>query len=157
MLGLLEEYAAMNFIRCMLKIAMLVPFILVNWKDCAFHRLLCLYVFCLCVPAIFIVNFVAYQNVLMDNVMFAEEICWISRKWTATFGGTKAQNKELEECDEADEEDQADCEAQLDQCPVLPGGMLKALFVITPLIVVCNIHFAFVLYTHWKNSVLPED
>ena len=89
--------------------------------------------------------------------MFAEEICWFSKKWTATFGGTKDQNEAQEECDEADEEDQADCEANLDQCPVLPGGVMKVMFVITPIIVVLNIHFAFVLYTHWKNSVLPED
>ena len=58
----------------------------------------------------------------------------------------------MEECNEADEEDQAECEANLDQCPVLPGGAAKTLFVITPLIIVINLHFAFVLYAHTQNA-----
>ena len=156
-IGLLEEYAAMNFIRCAIKIALLVPFVMMFVNDCAFHRQLCLYLFCLCVPLIFIVNTVAYQNILVDNVMFAEEFCGFSKWWVATFGGSKAENEAQEECNEADEEDQADCEANLDQCPILPGGILKVLFVITPLVCLINIHFAFVLYTHWKNARLPES
>ena len=89
--------------------------------------------------------------------MYAEEFCWMSKKWVATFGGTKAQNEEIEECNEADEDEQADCEANLDQCPILPGGVMKVVFVITPIVVIMNIHFAFVLYVHWKNARLPAN
>ena len=32
--------------------------------------------------------------------------------------------------------------------------MLKVFLVVTPLVIILNIHFAFVLYTHWKNSRL---
>ena len=81
----------------------------------------------------------------------------MSKKWTAEFGGTKEQNAEIEECNEADSEDQAECEANLDQCPVLPGGAMKILFVITPLIIVINMHFAWVLYTHWKRAPLGKS
>ena len=84
-------------------------------------------------------------------------MCAFSKWWVKTFGGDKEQNEAQEECAEGDEEEQAECEANLDQCPILPGGVLKALFVITPIVVIVNIHFAFVLYTHWKNSRLPEE
>ena len=72
------------------------------------------------------------------------------------MGGDKEQNEEQEECNEADEEDQASCEANLDQCPVLPGGAMKILFVITPLIVIINIHFAYVLYTHYDRRKMYD-
>ena len=36
--GLLEEYAAPNVIRIMLKVAGLVPFFMMLAKDCAWHR-----------------------------------------------------------------------------------------------------------------------
>ena len=34
---------------------------------------------------------------------------------------------------------------------------MKVLFVITPIVVIFNVHFAFVLFTHYKNSSLPEN
>ena len=83
----------MNFVRCMLKLAMMVPFVLMFWQDCAFHRQLCLYLFCLCVPIIFIVNFVSYQNILIDNALFADQACKFSKWWTATFGGDKEHDE----------------------------------------------------------------
>ena len=66
------------------------------------------------------------------------------------FGSEKDQE---EECAENDD----DCEAAKDQCPVLPGGVLKVLFIITPIVVIVNVHFMFVLYTHWQNSRLHPD
>ena len=54
--------------------------------------------FCLGIPAIFITNLLMYQNILADNVAFAGEVCWMSKKWTATFGGTKEENEAQEEC-----------------------------------------------------------
>ena len=156
-LGLLEEYAAFNLFRFICKVAVVVPFAMMLFQDTAFNRLLALLMFCICIPLIFVINFLAYQNVLVDNVMFAEEICGFSKFWIKTFGGSKEENEAQQECNEADEEDQAACEADLDQCPILPGGVLKVLFVITPIVVIMNIHIAFVLYTHWKNSCLPED
>ena len=152
-IGLLEEYAAPNYIRMALKIAALVPFFMMLYKDCAFHRQLYLYLFCLTVPAIAIVNLVAYQNILVNNVAFAAQFCWLSQKFMAE---SQEEREAREECeDNGDEND--DCEAGRDQCPALPGGMLKALFIITPLVVIINIHFAFVLYTHWRNARLPEN
>ena len=78
--------------------------------------------------------------------------------------GTESREDQAaeEECEEGNEDqnsaDQDDCEAQKDQCPVLPGGALKVLFVITPIVVIVNVHFAFVLYTHYKNSKRgPEE
>ena len=156
-LGLLEEYAAFNVLRFCAKVAVVVPFVIMIFQDTAFNRLLALLMFCIGVPLIFVINFLAYGNILVDNVMFAEEFCGASKLWVKTFGGSKEENEAQEECNEADEEDQADCEANLDQCPILPGGVLKVLFVITPVIVIVNVHIAFVLYTHWKNSCLPED
>ena len=155
LLGFLEELSKPNIVRMGFKLAAVVPFIMMMVKDCAWHRQLFLYLFCLCMPAIFITNLVMYQNILADNVSFAGEMCWFSKKWVATVGGTKEENEAQEECNQADEEDQEDCEANLDQCPILPGGVLKALFVITPIVVIMNVHFAFVLFTHWKNSRMP--
>jgi len=156
-LSLLEEFAAPNFIRAALKVAVLVPFLMMYVKDTAMHRWLVLNVFCLVIPLIAIVNLIAYQNILIDNVAGATQLCWLSKKWTHFFGSER-DKVEADPCDTNDNEENADeCAAEADQCPVLPGGMLKVLFVITPIIVVMNIHFAFVLYTHWKNSRLPES
>jgi len=70
------------------------------------------------------------------------------------MGGDKEFEESQNECNDADEDEQQDCEANLDQCPALPGGAFKVLFVITPIILVLNVHFAFVLFTHYKNSSL---
>ena len=59
-LGLLAEMHAPNFFRVMLKVAGLVPFFMMLAKDCGFHRQLFLYLFCLTMPAIAIVNLIAY-------------------------------------------------------------------------------------------------
>ena len=56
-----------------------------------------------------------------------------------------------------DEPVKGPCELPDDPCPLAPGGALKVLLFITPAIVILNIHFAFVLYTHWKNSSLPKE
>ena len=56
--------------------------------------------------------------------------------------------------DEDDDEEEMDCEAEEAQCPVLPGGIVKVLFILTPVLLIVNIHYAFVLYTHWKNARL---
>ena len=151
-----EEYWAFNQIRVMLKVAMLVPFVMTFVVDCSFHRMLCLYLFGLCMPLIAICNLFMYGNILVSNVLFADQICWLSKKWTKEMGGDKEQNEAQEECNEADEEDQADCEANLDQCPVLPGGAAKVLLVITPLVLLVNLHFMYVLYTHYKRASLPK-
>ena len=150
-LSLAEEYFSPNFVRGILKIAILVPLVLMYVKDSALHRWLLLTMFCLCQPLIAIFNMLAYQNILIDNVMFAKAFCWLSQEWTH-FMGSASEREEADPCDNGDEED--DCEADKDQCPVLPGGVLKVLFVITPLVVILNVHFAFVLYTHYKNSQL---
>ena len=34
---------------------------------------------------------------------------------------------------------------------------MKVLFVITPLVVILNVHFAFVLYSNYKIARLPEE
>lgn len=73
------------------------------------------------------------------------------------MGGDKEYQEAEQECNDADEDEQNDCEANLDQCPALPGGAMKVLFVITPIVLVMNVHFAFVLFTHYKNSRLPIE
>ena len=156
-LTFIEELSHPNVIRFFLKLAVLIPFISAWVKDSAQNRRWMLYLFCLGIPAIFITNLLMYQNILADNVAFAGEVCWFSKKWVATFGGSKEENEAQEECNQADEEDQADCEANLDQCPILPGGVLKALFIVTPMVIILNVHFAFVLYVHYVNSALPES
>ena len=153
-MSLLEEYFAPNFVRGMLKIAILVPVCLMYIKDNNFHRWLTLQMFCLCQPLIAIVNLFMYANILIDNVMFAKGICWLSQEWTHFMGSDK-EREEADACDNGEEED--DCEANKDQCPVLPGGALKVLFVITPLVVILNLHFAFVLYTNYKQSRLTKE
>ena len=155
--GLLEEIRAPNPVRAVLKVIGLVPFFMMLAADSAWHRQLFLFAFCLTVPLVAVVNLVSYQNILVDNVSFASELCWLSKKWYATMGGNKEQDEAVAECENADEDEQADCEANLDQCPMLPGGALKVLFVITPIVVIMNVHFAFVLYTHYRNSKLPEE
>lgn len=69
---------------------------------------------------------------------------------------TADEREAREDCEAAGDEND-DCEADRDQCPILPGGIAKALFVITPIVVFLNIHFAFVLFTHWRNARLPEN
>ena len=153
-MSLAEEYFSPSFARGILKAAIVVPLVLMYIKDNSLHRWLLLCMFCLCQPLIAIWNLLAYQNILIDNVIFAKGLCWLSQEWTHFFGSDK-EREEADPCDNGDEED--DCEADKDQCPVLPGGVLKVLFVITPLVVILNCHFAFVLYTHYKNSRLPEE
>ena len=153
-ISLLEEYFSPNFARGILKIAMLVPMVLMYIKDNSFHRWLYLQLFCLCQPLIAIVNILAYQNILIDQAMFAKGLCWLSQEWTHYMGSDK-EREEADPCDNGDDDDE--CEADKDQCPILPGGVLKVLFVITPLVVLLNLHFAFVLYAHYKNSRTPVD
>merc|ERR1719162_1933836 len=150
LVSLLEEYFSPNMYRGALKIAMVVPIALMYLKDNSFHRWLYLQLFCLIQPLIAIINIIAYQNILIDSVLFAKGLCWLSQEWTHFMGS----DKEREEAGEAEDGDDCDdeCEANKDQCPVLPGGALKVLFVITPLVVIINLHFAFVLYAHYKNS-----
>ena len=151
LISLLEEYFSPNMVRGILKIAMLVPVVLMYLKDNSFHRWLYLQLFCLCQPLIAIVNLFQYQNILIDSILFAKGLCWLSQEWTHFMGSDK-ERAEADPCDNADDENDDECEADKDQCPVLPGGALKVLFVITPLIVIINLHFAFVLYAHYKNS-----
>ena len=154
LLSLAEEYLAPNFLRGMCKLAIIVPMVLMYIRDSTFHRWLLLLLFCICQPLVALVNFLAYGNILVDNVMFAKEFCMMSQEWTHQMGSDK-EREEADPCDNGEEED--DCEADKDQCPVLPGGVLKVLFVITPLVVILNVHFAFVLYTHYRNSNLTEE
>ena len=151
-LGLVEEYVAPNPARGLIKLACILPFAVTYFpaQDTADTRKVCLYTFCLAMPIIAIINLVTYQNILIDNVAFAKELCWFNKKWIKMFGSEKDQE---EECAENDD----DCEAAKDQCPILPGGVLKVLFIITPLVVIINVHFMFVLYAHWQNSRLPES
>merc|ERR1712087_273686 len=114
-ISLLEEYLAPNFVRGILKIAIIVPMVLMYIKDSSLHRWLYLNLFCLCQPLIAIVNFLAYQNILVDNVMFAKEFCFLSQQWTHFMGSAK-EREEADACDTGDAED--DCEANKDQCPV---------------------------------------
>ena len=95
-----------------------------------------------------------YQNILADNVAYAGTICWLSQKGAGDSDDKNKKEREESECNQKDDDDRAECEADLDQCPILPGGVLKVLFLITPIVILLNIHFAFVLYTHWKNSRL---
>ena len=60
----------------------------------------------------------------------------------------------IETDSEDDDEEEAACEVEEQQCPILPGGIFKVLFILWPTLVLINIHYAFVLYTHWKNSRL---
>ena len=108
-------------------------------------------------PLIAAVNIVYYQNILVDSVAFGDLFCWFSKKWISTMGGDKEFEESQNECNDADEDEQQDCEANLDQCPALPGGAFKVLFVITPIVLVMNVHFCFVLFTHYKNSKLPAS
>ena len=113
-ISLAEEWFAFNSVRCIIKGCMLAPFVLTFVMDCRFYRFMCMYMYCAGMPLIFLCNFFMYGNVLVSNVIFADQICWMSKKWTEQMGGTKDQNEAIEECNEADEEDQADCEANLD-------------------------------------------
>ena len=153
-MSLAEEYFAPNFVRGMLKLAIVVCMLMMYIRDSRLNRWLLLIAFCVGQPLVALVNLFAYQNILVDNVMFAKGFCWLSQEWVHFFGSAK-EREEANSCDTGDEED--DCEADKDQCPVLPGGVLKVLFVITPLVVILNVHFAFVLYTHYRNSGLPEE
>ena len=100
-LTLLEESKAPNMFRAGLKIAMLVPFFMMLYKDSAFNRQLLLYLFCLCTPLIAIVNLIAYQNILADNAVFANEVCWVSKM----FAG-EAKDEDGNDCADNDNEDE---------------------------------------------------
>ena len=127
------------------------------FNDTAYSRQLYLFGFCVTQPLIAAVNLCYYQNILVDSVAFGDLFCWFSKKWISTMGGDKEFEESQNECNDADEDEQQDCEANLDQCPALPGGAFKVLFVITPIVLVMNVHFAFVLFTHYKNSRLQES
>ena len=77
--GLLEEIRAPNPVRAALKLAGLIPFIMMIVHDSAWHRQLFLFGFCVTMPLIALVNLIAYQNILVDNVSFASELCWMSK------------------------------------------------------------------------------
>ena len=156
-LSFISELQKPNPLRALLKLAGVIPFFLQLVQDCAWYRQLYLFFFCLTQPLIAVVNMLWYQNILVDEVVFGEQICWLSKKWFSTMGGDKEYQEAEQECNDADEDEQNDCEANLDQCPALPGGAMKVLFVITPIVLVMNVHFAFVLFTHYKNSRLPIE
>merc|ERR1712032_1269969 len=71
-IGALEEYWQFNAVRCMLKIAMIVPFVMMFVMDTGFHRMLCFYLFCLGMPFVFLCNFFMYGNILVSNILFAD-------------------------------------------------------------------------------------
>ena len=154
LLSLIEEYWHFNRVRTILKLAMFAPVVLGLIHDNGLNRWLMLNLFTLCQPLIFLWNLYKYSNVLVDNVLFAKELCWLSQQWIDWMGSDK-EREEADPCvgEEADD----DCEAQADQCPALPGGVLKVIFVITPLIILINLHFMFVLYAHWRNRNLHPN
>ena len=157
LLNLLSEMSHGLALRAILKVIALAPFIWMCFDDSAYTRQLFLMLFSVTQPLIAAVNLVYYQNILVDSVAFGDVFCWFSKKWISTMGGDKEFEESQNECAEADEDEQQDCEANLDQCPALPGGAFKVLFVITPIVIVMNVHFAFVLFTHYKNSRLPVE
>ena len=153
-LSLIEELSAPNIVRIVLKALAIVPWIMMQCHDTAFNRQLFLWFFCLGIPGMFITNLIMYQNILADNVAYAGLVCWLSQKGAGDSDDKNKKEREESECNQKDDDERAECEADQDQCPVLPGGVLKVLIVITPLVILLNIHFAFVVYTHWKNSRL---
>ena len=153
----LAEVSQPNALRAILKLAGVVPFVMVLVADSAWYRQLWLFMFCVTQPLIAVVNMIWYKNILVDSVVFGAQFCWLSKKWYATMGGNKEYENEEQECNDADDDEQNDCEANLDQCPALPGGAMKVLFVITPLVLILNVHFAVVLYVHFKNSRKTAD
>ena len=98
LLGFLEELSKPNIVRMGFKLAAVVPFIMMMVKDCAWHRQLFLYLFCMCMPAIFITNLVMYQNILADNVAYAGTICWLSQKGAQNAGAENDKAKKEDEC-----------------------------------------------------------
>ena len=99
-------------------------------------------------PVIILFNLFYYGHMLTDNVIYGKDTCEIL---TLFFG------KKSEEENECDQDDAApDCTEREEQCKVLPGGVFKGLLILTPVIIVTNVHFMFVLLTHYKNSGLPE-
>ena len=157
LINLLAELSHGLAIRAILKVVALIPFLMMVFNDTAYSRQLYLFGFCVTQPLIAAVNLCYYQNILVDSVAFGDLFCWFSKKWISTMGGDKEFEESQNECNDADEDEQQDCEANLDQCPALPGGAFKVLFVITPIVLVMNVHFAFVLFTHYKNSRLQES
>ena len=112
-------------------------------------------------PLLAINNLYVYGNTFVDQVTFGQELCWLAQHWTYLFGSEK-ESRAVDPCwvpeDEDDDSEEQDCEAEEQQCPVIPGGILKVLFILTPFLMIVNIHYGFVLYTHWKNARLqPKD
>ena len=156
-LNLLSEASHGLALRAILKVLAIIPFVWMCFDDTAYMRQMYLFAFCVTQPLIAAVNICYYQNILVDSVAFGDLFCWFSKKWISTVGGDKEFEESQNECNDADEDEQQDCEANLDQCPALPGGAFKVLFVITPIVLVMNVHFCFVLFTHYKNSKLPAS
>ena len=71
----IEELFAWNTARAILKLIVVVPVIAMTLKDTKFHRWLMMVIFAICTPLIFLVNLYYYQNILVDNVVFAKDVC----------------------------------------------------------------------------------
>ena len=78
LVSLIEEYFHFNKVRTILKIATVVPVVLLGIHDNGLNRWLMLNLFVICQPLIFLWNLYKYSNILVDNVMFGKELCWLS-------------------------------------------------------------------------------
>ena len=92
LVALVFEHSDPNYVRLMLKVASIVPFIMMLVKDVEAHRKLFFLMFCITMPLIAIVNLVCHHNIL-DNVSIIGTLCWLSKKWVAQYGGTEEDNE----------------------------------------------------------------
>ena len=157
-LGLIEELLVhLNYFRVVLRSMTNAAFFLMWLYDTADTRYIYLNVFVISMPLIALNNLYQYQSTFADQATFGQEVCWLAQHYTFLFGSDK-EARDAQPCrvpeDEDDDEEEAECEVEEQQCPILPGGIFKVLFILWPTLVLINIHYAFVLYTHWKNSRL---
>ena len=100
-LSLAAEYACPNLVRVLIKLAPVVAFVLMMLQDCASYRQLYLYTFSMAMPLIAAVNLIAYQNIIVDNVVFAEQFCGLSQ----LFKKEQHDDRMLQDCLRVLEED----------------------------------------------------
>ena len=76
----MEEYYSTNVIRAALKIALVSPFYSMIFSDSPYTRKLFFQAFIVCVPLIAVCNLFDYSNPLINTVVFARQLCWLTNQ-----------------------------------------------------------------------------
>ena len=63
------------------------------YDDCAYHRKLFFYAFITMMPLITICNLIMYGNPLLDSVVYARQLCWLTDQGEVVTGSGSEEDQ----------------------------------------------------------------